>query len=414
MISRRTLLGGAAALTAGLALSSTAWAAASNRVRLRLPAPTGRHGIGTAALHLVDHARQDPWLSTPRPRELMVSVWYPADSAGRGEPAPWLPPAALVLHRAQEESKLQQIADIIGEKIDVSLDRVDFPIAHAWKGAPVDRSGGPYPVVLFSPGAEIHREQGTALVEDLASHGYVVVTIGHTYDAPQVEFPGGRVESHMSTLDGTPHLVVAARRDDTRFVLDMLTGLQQPAGLRDCVDLGRIGMFGHSLGGATTGQTMAADGRVVAGLDLDGHVIPDVPFGPPQPPEEAARLAGAVAERIGDRPFMIMSSDGKGPDELGALMSGFWHNLSGWRRFLSLTGSTHGGYTDVQVLYPQLATAGVITPAMLGRMLGTVDPERAVTAQRAYIRAFFDRWLCGHAAPLLDGPSAGFPEITFF
>ena len=46
------------------------------RLHLRLFAPTGPYAIGTVQLHLVDHSRRDPW--TRRPRELMVSVWYPA------------------------------------------------------------------------------------------------------------------------------------------------------------------------------------------------------------------------------------------------------------------------------------------------------------------------------------------------
>lgn len=91
-MSRRRFFGGAEAIATGLALSTAAAAAptakGSNRLRLTLPAPTGPYSIGTVALHLIDHARQDPWLSTPRSRELMVSLWYPARHDGRHAPAP--------------------------------------------------------------------------------------------------------------------------------------------------------------------------------------------------------------------------------------------------------------------------------------------------------------------------------------
>lgn len=55
-------------------------AAPSVEDRLTLPAPTGPHPVGWEALHLVDRNRPDPWVP-PAPRELMVSMWYPATAA---------------------------------------------------------------------------------------------------------------------------------------------------------------------------------------------------------------------------------------------------------------------------------------------------------------------------------------------
>ena len=75
-----------------------------------------------------------------------------------------------------------------------------------------------------------------------------------------------------------------ARIADTRFVLNELAALNSgaspdarhrplPAGLAGTLDLTRVGMFGHSLGGATSAEAMAADRRILAGLDLDGSII---------------------------------------------------------------------------------------------------------------------------------------------
>ena len=396
-MNRRTFLSGAVA--AGLALPAVAHA--TERVRLTLPKPTGRHPIGRVSRHLVDHARQDPWWETPHPRELMVDIWYPART-GNGRCTPWMTPGALATYRPAEEDRLTDMAQRLGlGDVEISLAGVDYPVTHAREGAP--REEGDWPVVLYSPGYQADRETGTVLVEDLASRGYVVVTIGHTYDATEVEFPGSRVELGRPGLDTDGHLQVAIRRADTRFVLDQL-------------NLTRVGMFGHSLGGATTGQSMVADSRVVAGLDLDGHVIPDVPFGPDsgRTPEEVQALLAAVAAGIGDRPFVVMSSDGHGPDQLGPLMTGFWYHLTGWRRFLSLTGTTHGSYTDIEALYPQLSAAGVLPAALVSSIMGATPGDRVIAAQRAYVGAFFDRWLRGRDNHLLDGPSAEYPEVSFF
>lgn len=66
-------------------------------------------------------------------------------------------------------------------------------LSHTHTGAPVQRDGAPWPVVLYSPGAGHDRTWSTIGEEDLASRGYVVVAIDHTYDASEVEFPSGRL-----------------------------------------------------------------------------------------------------------------------------------------------------------------------------------------------------------------------------
>jgi dienelactone hydrolase len=353
--------------------ASTALAAEQTaRLRLTLPAPTGPYPIGTVPLHLVDHARQDPWWSTPRPRELMVNVWYPARDTGHWPWAPWMSPGALAYYRTEQEQFLSVSPDTPPGQppanTPVSLEGVDFPTTHARQGAQVALSARPSPVVLFTPGYGSGREVGTTLVEDLASHGYVVVTMSHTYEAGEVEFPGGRVERGRHDPDNDltrdPHEALKIRLADTRFVLDQLAALEGghnpdaerralPAGLRHSLDLARIGVFGHSLGGALAAQAIALDTRVIAAVNLDGSMFPyDLSPLPPTTPEELDQGLLRLAGRIGNRPFMIMGDGGWGPDQFGNLTSVVWHHLRGWRRFVSLIGSTHGGYTDHEALLP--------------------------------------------------------------
>ena len=159
-VTRRRFLGATAALAGGLALaasSGTAWAAdPGTRTRLTLPGPTGPYDIATVPLHLVDHTRQDPWSSTPHPRELMVNLWYPARDVGHRPPVPWMSPAPLVYYRRELEEFLSMSPDRPPGQppanIPVSLEGVDFPITHARQGAPVARPPRRYPIVLFSPG----------------------------------------------------------------------------------------------------------------------------------------------------------------------------------------------------------------------------------------------------------------------
>ncbi|OLB73621.1 MAG: hydrolase [Actinobacteria bacterium 13_2_20CM_2_71_6] len=351
--------------------------------QLVLPDPTGHERIGTVSLHLVDRSRPDPWVTTDPVREIMVQIWYPATDVRAYPRAPWVSPG-------------------VAARLIPPGSQVILPTTHAHVGAPVDE--GRHPVVLYSPGLGLERTSSTSLVEDLASHGYIVVTIDHTHDARFVEFPNGRIETSAipepaDPADGERIITKAlgVRVADTRFVLDQLAAINRgsdpdaerrpmPRGLAGALDLSRVGMFGHSLGGAAAAETMYEDARVKAGLDLDGT------------------LSGPVVTAGLDRPFLLMGSPG-GDDSWTAL----WAHLRGPRLELHLAGSGHLSFTDLQVLLPQ---AGVPPEAMVPSF-GTIEGQRAVTVQRAYVRAFFDRYLCHGSGKLLAGPSPRYPEMRF-
>ncbi len=228
-LSRRLFVG-AGATTLGLAAAacSAMPAARKSRARLQLtlfPA-TGPHPVGTVPLHLVDRSRRDPWVPARR-RELMVSVWYPALDAGRYPRAPWIPDAAGALFLRQLIPSLVDTSKKISRRntpppLPVSLHGVRLPLTRARQGAPAGRPAQRYPVVLYQPGFGDVRELGTGLVSDLASRGYVVVTMDDTYEAAEVEFPGRRV----AVPRGPSGYADATRIADTRFVLDELAALE--------------------------------------------------------------------------------------------------------------------------------------------------------------------------------------------
>jgi dienelactone hydrolase len=393
------------------------------RLRLTLSAPTGLHAIGTVQLHLVDHSRRDPWVPS-RPRELMISIWYPAVSAGGYPSAPWMPQPAGNLFLRQLVGSLPssggRLAPPGGKPPTIPLPGVQLPVTHARDGAPV-LSIGAYPVVLYQPGQGDVRELGTGLVSDLASRGYVVVTMDDTHEAAEVEFPGGRVVTpppYQSSVD-------SVRIADTRFVLDELASLASganpdaehralPTGLSTALDLAKVGMFGHSLGGATAAKAMAADARISAGINLDGSMfLADLSLH-----QNFNRLGAQLAGQLGDRAFMIMTSQGHDTHS-DPTLAGFWSHLRGWRRFLTMKSAQHYSYTDLEQFLAQLLSARILprqlTRARVAGVIGTIQPARAVAAERAYIGAFFDLQLRGlsSANTLLSGPTPNYPEIQF-
>jgi Platelet-activating factor acetylhydrolase, isoform II len=145
-----------------------------------LPEPTGSCPVGTTSLYLNDGSRPDPWAAGVNARELMVSLWYPATPSD-GRRARYMTPA---------ESELQLTSRGI---TGVPQDALSTVRANAVSDATPAGRQRALPLVVLSPGFTNPRSTLTALAEDLASHGYVVAGIDHTYESYATAFPDGRV-----------------------------------------------------------------------------------------------------------------------------------------------------------------------------------------------------------------------------
>ncbi|MFC7545618.1 alpha/beta hydrolase family protein [Plantactinospora sp. GCM10030261] len=344
---------------------------------LALPAPTGRYPVGTRWLHLTDDSRPDPWRPDSR-RELMVSLWYPAlpgpgSPTTRGGPVP-APPAPYTT--AAVSARI-----IAAERLPVSPDVLATVRVTARRDARMRPTARGWPLVILSPGFSLSRESLTGLAEDLASHGYLVAAVDHPGEAHGVEFPDGRLVGCLACEAAGPDTapgIIAGRVADLAFVLDRLTGPRAAWPGGRLVDRTRVGVIGHSLGGATAVRMLSADQRVDAAANLDGTMF--VPAG-----------------RIGE-PVLLVGSD-RAPDPT---WSRDWTGLTGWKRWITVTGSGHMTFTDRPVL-----------GAGLGLDTGPIPADRQLLLTRSYVRAFVDRHLRNRPAPLLDAPAAEFPEVVF-
>ncbi|MEU5536121.1 Tat pathway signal protein [Streptomyces sp. NPDC020362] len=390
------------AIAALPAQAATSSAPAAQPTRMRLPVPTGRFQVGEVSLHLTDTSRQDPWHTDGRDRRLMVSVYYPTTHADGRPAAPYMLPKAA----AHFDSVTAN--DYLG--MHVPTGRADWAatVTHAVQGAAVARGDRKRPVLLYSPGLGEPRTWGTTLVTDLASRGYVVVTIDNTYESPEVEFPDGSLATLDLSDDANAFIkkALTIRNADTGFVLDQLglvnagrnpdvDGRPLPHGLAGTLDLSRVGMFGHSLGGTATATAMDADPRIRAGINLDGNLT------------NYDGTLMPVAEHGLDRPFLLMGQDGD--TDTGPGWTAFRAHTPGWTHQLKLLGSEHASFTDAEALVPQLH----LPCATRKDDIGTIDPKIAVRTNEAYVSAFFDHWLRGTDGRLLDRPSPRYPAMKF-
>ena len=143
--------------------------------------------------------------------------------------------------------------------------------------APV--ADGQHPIVVFTHGYTRTFTDYTFLFEDLASRGYVVASVDHTYEATAVDFPDGRfVESipgsHFGNTPGNDAgelaFAVSVRLDDLRFVVNELKRLNQATSSPFVakLELSQIALGGHSLGGMTALLGVEADARIKLELSL--------------------------------------------------------------------------------------------------------------------------------------------------
>jgi len=316
-----------------------------------LPRPTGAAAVGSDRVELVDHRRGD--------RVLMVTRYYPASAQAVDLPldryaGPLLAAAIAPLYADDPEARAAALA-------------TPAVRAHAHYGAAA--RPGRLPVVLFSPGGGAPRVLYRALAEDLASHGYLVVAVDHTGEAP-VELADGTI------LPISPRWDSGARLADLRFALRSLDAM----GPGPRADLRRVAAIGHSLGGSTAAALMRAEPSIRAGVDMDGLI------------------EGAASRRGVPRAFMVMAA---GPAVLARRdVRGLLAHSTGPRLALQFSGFDHFSFSDAPVIAP------------LASGVGRHPSARDIAVQRAYLRAFLDRYVRGRRSALLDGPSARRPQVS--
>ncbi len=374
-------------------ISGVAFVEIRRHQTLVLPAPTGPYAVGRMEYDWTDQQRSDPLApQAGAKRELVVWAWYPAARVPGAEVAPYLP------------SKWAQLSDQqhgrLGQLLFQSSDSIQ---THSFANASLAPAAARYPVLIFEPGMGNMPTQYTTLLEDLASHGYVVFAITPTYSSDVVVFPDGRVANATAagSLDNATNPQAVGNRlvtvwaQDVIFVMNQLDRLNATPGTMwsQRLDLARLGVFGHSFGGATAAQVCQMDARCKAGIDIDGT------------------LFGNVVQTGLKKPFMVMQSD-RGTCSSADCRS-FQHEIQAILRpvprgesyDMSIKNTQHFNFSDYAVYF---------SPARALGLLGSIDGVRGLQITRAYVRAFFDTYLNKTPSPLLQGPSSAYPEVQFF
>ncbi len=368
--------------------------------QLLLPKPNGAFQVGLGTMELIDKSKIQPFAPTVQPRKLMVSLFYPVSSRKQTSPVKYMPPETAVFEDGWESS-IYALASPNGtfEKLALQL----ACRSSRTRGTP------DFPIVLFSPAQGTTRLFYSVIAQTIASSGYIVITIDAPYDVDIVQYPDGsealvnQTVAANATADDI-NLAVSTRAQDASFVLDQLRNpsvvSQLIPGSSQGLNVDKVAMFGHSLGGAATAAAMFNDKRIAGGLAMDGS------------------LYGPVVQKGLDRPFMLMAhtnhtrTDDHNPNDPSNSWFDIWPHLHGWKLDIILANSLHYMFSDFPIV---LETLGIIPNATTANnlLVTNLNGSRALEIVTTYVTAFLDMVLKSRYSPLLQGPVVAFPEVSF-
>ena len=371
-----------------------------HRTEVTLPAPTGPFAVGRTLYDWVDGQTFDALAPVPGTRrELLVWIWYPA-AAGSTPALDDYVPAAVRAPAGRAGGTL------LFRLLTTDVSKVH---GHSFRDPAVSSDQPSYPVVIMRAGASAGVMNYSTLAEDLASHGYVVVGFDAPYRTNVVVFPDSRVIER--TPENNPELVsgeeltrranklLAAWTADIAFVLDRMQRLNasDPSGkFTRRLDMARVGIFGHSFGGAASAQFCSQDSRCKAGIDVDGS------------------LHGSVIQAGIHKPFLFLLSDhgdfssDAETRQIKADIQAVYDRLPLEGRLrIAIRGANHFTFSDDGALLKSRVLRGML------RLFGMlhIDGRRQLAVTAYCVHSFFDAYLKAATVPPLRILSPLYPEI---
>lgn len=382
-----------------------------------LPKPNGQFHVGRTHLNFIDENRVDPSpLAEGKKRDIPILIWYPIDDPGT------IPPLKFIKPQDLDSLKKLFIYAIVP-------DSISNVVTNSHGDAPISDKIRNFPVLIFNHGLTGFMEQNTTLTEHMASHGYIIVSIGHPYDGVASYSDGRSIpmnvnyykeyfEKSMSEEENKKFeaflnqirredISIGIMRelteknllnedllnnqidvwvDDVLFIGDILERMNEGviiSQFEEKMDIERgIGVLGHSYGGATAILSCCLDKRFKCAVNMDGGMY-----------------GGLKKHFKYEKPSMFMDSGEN------AGMNKFFYSINENDTYsVHIKDSTHFDYSDISYILKDLLSE---RPEVFGK----IDGNLMVRITNDYVLSFFNKYIKGNDAPLLE--SNPYNEVTF-
>jgi len=358
----------------------------------RIPTPSGPFQVGTRSFEFLDESRQEIYSGKDEARRFMIQVWYPADAKASDVRAPWMENAEVFAPAIAGFFKLPSFF----------FDHLTLTSIPAFMDADVASADEKFPVILFSHGWNGFASQNAGQALELASRGYVVVGLQHTYGAMTTVFPDGTIAPNnpkaLPENGADPNYEEVARvlvnqwAGDMAYTLDQLTAWNDAEGnpFFSKLDMERVGVYGHSTGGGAAIQFCGTDSRCDAVLGLD-------PF---MRPVSAEVLASGVSQPSFFMFSQAWADDANSPSSIlfGQFIPHAADNYGG----VKIEGTRHYDFSDLPLFSP-------IAP-QLG-LKGPLNGKRVTEIVNSYLIDFFEMTLKNKPSELFSNASP-FSEVV--
>jgi hypothetical protein len=357
-----------------------------------LPPPTGLFSVGSKAYDLPKITFDDPVAPSGTGTSVLLNVYYPTQRKASPSRYIW--------------SGLSNLYDTYYGLQNGTFRNVTARTAYNAEPLPLNEWRKlDLPTLIFSPPfAGPPSQVFHALISDLVSHGYSVVTMDHPHEQPYLQLPDGTgipglpFDYDINTEKGLELIqrVHEYRLTDAHAVLSAMPTLSKDLSVP--LNFTHFSFFGHSLGGSAAlsqilyerNHTTSRKHHILGALNMDGSL-----WGPAAVNDSSADLV---------IPSLILSSAHHRGDPQFA---GFDALQSSWAKEINIGGkSNHTDFSDLIVLKQGLGIAG-------GE--GAVSAERMIEITRKLV-GNFQSLILGKGAGVLSGTvevRTAYPELEW-
>jgi hypothetical protein len=378
----------------------------------KLPTPTGLYDVGIKYDYFIDRDRPEPLTpDTTDFQEISIQINYPAKISINDKPVKYW-------EKASEKSKI--VSKFWGGLPPFIFNHFSLINTHSYLDAHLPKTGQMFPVLIYNHGSVGMPSINTVLLEDLASHGFIIFSIAHADYTPFFINPDGTIKEFdpksedyqlkmMENNDPEVHNIASKLMQsndlkeqvlllrkfleknpqnqkslfrwvqDISFTINELHRLNNGNGFfSGRLDLNRIGVFGVSFGGAASTQVCVHEKRCKAAISIDCPQF------------------GDFIDNDVSQPIMFISSEQyKGKNDI------FLQLKDNPLYMVMIRQTSHQNFSDISI-WGKL---------FKWQMLGKIDGERCLQIQTRYIRTFFEKYLKGIDSELLNGLSPEYSEV---